>query len=86
MLVVTRAEPAWKGELEEAAKRVRGVNLMELAAMIQIRPDHRCLCAPGPMFAGKSTELMRRIRRHKLASRKCEPPPPYAHALSSGAF
>ncbi|KAJ1490894.1 thymidine kinase, partial [Baffinella frigidus] len=25
----------------------------------------------GPMFAGKSTELMRRIRRHKLASRKC---------------
>ena len=25
----------------------------------------------GPMFAGKSTELMRRIRRHKLAYRRC---------------
>ena len=25
----------------------------------------------GPMFAGKSTELMRRIRRHELAYRRC---------------
>lgn len=25
----------------------------------------------GPMFAGKSTELMRRIRRHRLANRRC---------------
>ena len=25
----------------------------------------------GPMFAGKSTELMRRIRRHKLAYKRC---------------
>ena len=27
----------------------------------------------GPMFAGKSTELMRRIRRHRLASRRWGP-------------
>jgi thymidine kinase len=25
----------------------------------------------GPMFSGKSTELLRRIRRHAAASRKC---------------
>ena len=25
----------------------------------------------GPMFSGKSTELLRRIRRYKLAQRKC---------------
>ena len=25
----------------------------------------------GPMFSGKSTELMRRIRRYKIAKRNC---------------
>lgn len=25
----------------------------------------------GPMFAGKSTELMRRVRRHNIAGKKC---------------
>ena len=25
----------------------------------------------GPMFAGKSTELMRRVRRHKISGKKC---------------
>jgi thymidine kinase len=25
----------------------------------------------GPMFAGKSTELLRRIKRHRLAGKKC---------------
>ena len=25
----------------------------------------------GPMFSGKTTELMRRIRRYKIAQRKC---------------
>jgi hypothetical protein len=32
------------------------------------------LCLAGPMFAGKSTELMRRIRRHRIAGRKCVTP------------
>jgi len=25
----------------------------------------------GPMFAGKSTELLRRVRRHEIAGSKC---------------
>ena len=25
----------------------------------------------GPMFAGKSTELLRRVKRHSIAGRKC---------------
>ncbi len=25
----------------------------------------------GPMFSGKSTELLRRIRRHTIANQKC---------------
>ena len=25
----------------------------------------------GPMFSGKSTELLRRIRRHKYSQQKC---------------
>jgi thymidine kinase len=25
----------------------------------------------GPMFSGKSTELLRRIRRHTIAKRRC---------------
>lgn len=25
----------------------------------------------GPMFSGKTTELLRRVRRHKLAQRSC---------------
>jgi thymidine kinase len=25
----------------------------------------------GPMFAGKSTELLRRIKRYRVASKKC---------------
>lgn len=25
----------------------------------------------GPMFAGKSTELLRRVKRHSIAGKKC---------------
>jgi thymidine kinase len=25
----------------------------------------------GPMFAGKSTELLRRVKRHEIAGKKC---------------
>mmetsp|Transcript_38459 Transcript_38459/g.44074 ORF Transcript_38459/g.44074 Transcript_38459/m.44074 type:complete len:146 (+) Transcript_38459:15-452(+) len=39
--------------------------------MIQKGRDGMIDLVLGPMFAGKSTELLRRIKRFKVASRKC---------------
>ena len=37
----------------------------------QDKPRGRIEVILGPMFSGKSTELMRRIQRHQIANKKC---------------
>jgi thymidine kinase len=35
------------------------------------KPKGRIELIIGPMFSGKSTELLRRIKRHQCANKKC---------------
>lgn len=57
--------------VDGAAHPLRGGSGDGVARASEEAPCGRIEMIVGPMFAGKSTELMRRIRRHELAYRRC---------------
>ena len=69
------AASATAGDGDSASRRLRGGSGHPLrGGGLDGELDGHCgriEMIVGPMFAGKSTELMRRIRRHKLAYRRC---------------
>jgi len=51
-------------------KNCYSLNSMNLLTASPLLAGHIELII-GPMFAGKSTELMRRVKRHEISGKKC---------------